>query len=87
MAATTALLLMAGMQAASTAANAYAKSKALEAQGDVEKSIQDANARYARVGAADAISRGDKAATRAKQAAKRMIGAQRAELADQGLDI
>lgn len=63
------------------------QSRAINAQGDYQKSIFDINARFADIQAKDAIMRGDKEAVALKTQAKKLIGKQRVSLAAQGVDI
>jgi len=81
------LSLMLAVQALGTAATSYSQSKAIGMEGEYNASVYESNARIQRLMAEDAIIRGDKEAVKAKQAAKRLIGSQRAALGAQGIDI
>lgn len=76
-----------GFGAAASAANAYTQSQALGAQADVEKQLGEINTRLADEAVADALYRGEKEAQRMRREARRIIGAQRAAYAGQGVDI
>lgn len=71
----------------STAANTYAQSQALEAQGNFQKTMFDFNASMADLQGKDAIERGDKAAGAVRKRAKQVVGSQRAALAAQGVEV
>lgn len=55
--------------------------------GEAQRSVYETNAMIQKLRAEDAIRRGDAKALKAKQAAKRLIGAQRARMGAQGIDI
>lgn len=74
------------MQAGGSISGALAQSAALRSQGDIQKSIYDANARMADVAAEDALRRGKKAQTQVRKAARKLQGSQRAAFAAQGID-
>lgn len=79
---------MAGIfSAIGTGVSGYNQARASAAEGAYYKQIYDANANLMNIQAADAIERGEKAATEHKKATKRLIGAQRAAMAAQGIDI
>lgn len=75
------------MGAVSSASGAYAQSQAAKTQGDLSRTIYEANATLANEAAAEAIARGDRQANQVKIGAKRLIGAQRAQLAASGVDV
>lgn len=77
----------AGISAASSLAGAYSQSEALKSQSDYQRSMSAINARFADIQGKDAIERGEKEAQKLKKGAKRTIGAQRAALAAQGIDV
>lgn len=52
-----------------------------------QESLYNTNAKFAELAADDAIKRGDKMVTQVKQAGKKMVGAQRARLAAQGIEV
>jgi len=79
--------LFAGINALATLSSANAQSKASAAEGAFQASIYESNARIQEIRAADAITRGEKDAVRAKQLAKRIIGSQRAAMGAQGIDL
>lgn len=86
--------LTGGLFAASTAANAlgtattaYSQSQAQKAQGNYEKNQLQFNAQVSDLQANDAINRGNKAAADKKRETKQVIGAQRAALAAQGIEV
>jgi len=81
------LFALMGVQALGTAATSYAQSKALKAEGEFQSEIYQSNARIQALRAEDAVNRGEKSAKRAKEAASRLIGSQRAALGAQGIDI
>jgi hypothetical protein len=81
------LQLMMAVSSLGTFASAYSQSKAQRAEGDFNASIYESNARLQALQAEDAIIRGDKEAVKAKQAAKRLIGSQRAAMGAQGIDL
>jgi len=58
-----------------------------KAMGEAQKATFETNARMAKLQAEDAIKRGDKAAALHAQKVKKLIGAQRAAYAGQGVDI
>ncbi|MBA3755528.1 MAG: hypothetical protein H0X02_04580 [Nitrosomonas sp.] len=67
--------------------SAKQQSQAQEAQGDYTRQQMETNADLAEMNAADTIKRGDQAANVKKTQAKGVVGAQRAALAAQGLDL
>jgi len=73
--------------ALSTAATAYNQAQTAKMQGDIQKSQYEANARMANLQAEDAIKRGDKEALAHKKKVRQLIGAQRAALAAQGIEV
>lgn len=66
---------------------AIAQSRATKAQASYESSILESNARIAELQAADAIRRGNLEAEKIKKQTRQVIGAQRAALAAQGLEL
>lgn len=86
--------LMAASQGISTGANAfsslstsYLESQAIREQGNYQKNQLQFNAQVARLQSEDAKLRGEKEASKKKKETKQMIGAQRAALAAQGIEI
>ncbi len=65
----------------------YAQFRASEAQGSYTKSIYEANAGLARLQAQDSIRRGEVDANKHKKKVKQLLGAQRAQMAANGIDI
>lgn len=63
------------------------QARAQKAQGEYQKSMYDENAAFSTLAAEDAIRRGDKDAAQLKNQGKQTIGAQRAALAAQGVDV
>lgn len=70
-----------------TAYTAYAQSQAQRAQGDYQNQMAQTNAKFAGLQAADAISRGDQAATIQGQKTQGLLADQRAGMAAQGIDL
>jgi len=81
------LQLLMAISGLGTMASSYTQSKAQRAESDFNASIFESNARLQALQAEDAIIRGDKEAVKAKQAAKRLIGSQRAAMGAQGIDL
>lgn len=75
------------MQGASSLAGGVSQSQALKAQGDFSQYQAEQNARLAEAQAEDATKRGAKEASRLQRQTRGVIGAQRAALAAQGIDI
>lgn len=67
--------------------SAYAQASAIKAQAAYQQRMLAINKMFADMEAADAIKRGEKAATNYKKAAKRLIGSQRAAIAAQGIEV
>jgi len=84
MSVTTALLATSAM---STLSTAYTSAQATKSAGEYQQQIAESNSRLANIQAQDAIVRGEAEAKKAKEAAKRLIGSQRAALAAQGLSL
>jgi hypothetical protein len=78
---------LAAVSALSTGATAYTTAQAQKSAGAYQKQIADTNARLSEIQANDAITRGEKQATDIKTQTRKLIGAQRAALASQGLDL
>lgn len=72
---------------ASSLSGAYAESQALKTQGKYEQAQAETNARLSDMQAEDAIRRGDKDAKNYGAKVKQTIGAQRARMAAQGIEI
>ena len=72
--------------AGASLAGGYAQSQAFKAQAESAKSTAEVNTRLSNMAADDAIARGEKDAAKVKRNARRVVGAQRAALAAQGLD-
>lgn len=83
MAASAAMAVM----AASQFAGASAEARALEAQGDFQKAQSEQNARLAEAQAAEIEAQGKKEAGLFRRKVRGKIGAQRAALAAQGIDV
>ncbi len=65
----------------------YANATAAKTYGEQKKREADINARLAELNADDAVRRGDKEAEAHKRRVKQLVGAQRAALAAQGIEI
>jgi hypothetical protein len=74
-------------QAGSSLASNISQSGAVRSQGLFQKQQSDMNARISEMRATDAIERGNAAASAKIKQGKQVIGAQRAALAAQGIDI
>lgn len=73
--------------AISQVGGAYLQSKAQKTQGQYQKAMYDQNAKLADLSADDALRRGDKEVISLKKQGKQIIGAQRAALAAQGIEV
>lgn len=82
-----AVYAMMGLSAAGSLFSASSQASATKQAGEYDASVFESNARIQDILAADAITRGDKEAVKAKQATKRLIGSQRAAMGAQGIDI
>jgi len=82
-----AAIAMAGVQAGLTLNQANQESKSQKAQAAYQKTMFDINASQAELQADDAIRRGDKDAQKATLQGRQTIGAQRAALAAQGIEV
>lgn len=78
---------IAAISAIGTVSNSMIQANAMKQQGKYESSIYETNARIADLQAQDAIKRGDKAAAENDRRTKVLLGAQRARMAAQGIDI
>lgn len=67
--------------------SAYSQSKAQKSEGSYESSILESNARMADAQSEDAIFRGDQEAARQRENVKKLIGAQRAAMGAQGIEV
>jgi hypothetical protein len=76
-----------GIAGASSAAKGYTNYMAYTGQGAYQKGIADVNASLMQMQAADAIRRGDLAASQQLEAGKRVVGAQRAAIGASGVDV
>lgn len=87
--ATTSLLLAgaAASSAVSSVGGAISQANALQMQGDYQRNIYNLNAKMADFQGADAIRRGEKDAKEVLRASKGAIGAQRAAIAAQGIEV
>jgi hypothetical protein len=82
--------LMSGVSAGSAfidMSSAFDQAQALRTRGDIAKRAGEQNARMAELQAEDAITRGEKTASRSDAATQKLIGAQRAALAAQGIFV
>lgn len=70
-----------------TGVQGFNQARASSAEGAYQKQIYDSNAQIAEIQAQDAIDRGNKDAKELKKQGKRLIGAQRAALAAQGIEV
>lgn len=84
MSATTALM---GVSALSSIGTAFAQSSAQKSAGIYQQSVYESNQRLAEIQAKDAITRGDTEARKSLQNTRVLIGAQRAAMAAQGLNL
>lgn len=66
---------------------AKSSADALRLRGEADKFVYDTNARVSEMQAQDALQRGDKAVTQVKRQVRQTVGAQRAALAAQGVDV
>lgn len=80
-------LAIQGASFLSTASNQYSQGKDVRAAGNYSSSVYNQNATLADQQAADAITRGDTAASRQEQATSGLIGAERTGYAGQGVDV
>lgn len=87
MAALTALLALNAASTINKFAGERQQATAAERQGAYEQGVYNVDAQLADQQAADAIARGKEAETRQRQATRGLIGAQRATLAAQGIDV
>src|SRR5688572_8077583 len=85
--ATTMMALSSATQGVNSLASSYMQSQAMEAQGKYQKRQFEFNAQMAEIQSEDALERGGKAVTQHKKQTKRLIGAQRAAMAAQGIEI
>lgn len=67
--------------------SAYAQGEAQRMQGQYQKNMADINARNAELSAEDSIKRGGEAAASYRKKINQTVGAQRAALAAQGIDV
>lgn len=81
------LALVQGTAAAGGAASAYNETGAIRAQGRYESKALETNARLDELRAQDATRRGKKASDLRLKDTRQLIGAQRARLAAQGIDV
>ena len=82
--------LMSGVSAGSAfidMSSAFDQAQALRTRGDIAKRAGEQNARMAELQVEDAITRGEKTASRSDAATQKLIGAQRAALAAQGIFV
>lgn len=70
-----------------SAANGYAQRGAYLQQGSFQRQIANQNSQLANLQAADAIQRGNIMAVRENQKAAALVGAQRASMGSQGVDV
>lgn len=68
-------------------AQGYNDYSSLSAQGDYTRSAYETNARYAEMQADDVIKRGKVASNLQRKKTKQLVGAQRAALAAQGIEV
>lgn len=81
------LAISSGVQGASSLGQGYAQMGAKVAQGDFEQRMAEMNARRADFLAEDAIKRGERDAAKVKKRGQQVIGAQRAAMAAQGIEV
>lgn len=79
--------ILTALGAAGTMANSYQQSQAIKAQARYQSSMLESNRRLADIQAEDAIKRGKDEALKVKRQTKQIVGAQRAAMAAQGLDL
>jgi hypothetical protein len=82
-----AVMLLTGAQALTTAVGQHQQAGAVLSQGRYHQRLAEWNANLAERQAADAVARGAKAEQRHRQGVKGLVGAQRAALAAQGIEI
>lgn len=82
-----AIAAVAALQAFTSYASAYSQSEDIKAQGVYQKSQDEFNSKVADFQGEDAIQRGDKAANQQRKITNETIGAQRASMANQGIDV
>ena len=76
-----------GIQGVADLGSAYAESESIKAQGDYQRSISQMNADLANQQALDAQKRGEGAARDQRRETMQKVGAQRAALAESGVDV
>lgn len=76
-----------GIMSVSSLASGFAQSQAIRAQADYEQQQANTNARLAELNAEQTLKKGEKEAQAHKRKVSGLIGAQRAALAGQGVDI
>lgn len=87
MAATTAAIALGAASGGLSLKGAADEASALRKQGDYQKDMYDFNSKIAQLQAEDAIRRGDREAVRYEKKGQQAIGASRAALAAQGVDV
>ena len=87
MAATTAAVVLGAASGGLALKGSADEAKALRKQGDYQKDMYDFNASIAKLQAEDAIKRGEREAIRYEKKGQQAIGASRAALAAQGVDV
>lgn len=80
-------LVGAGVSAGAQLIGAGNQADALRAQGDYQRTVSDANAAMAEENATDAVRRGEQDAHLLRREGDRVVGAQRAGYAAQGVDV
>jgi len=78
---------LAASQAASSVGQGFSQSAALRSKGEYEESLYNINRNFAELQATDAMRRGEKGTAAVRSLTRRTVGAQRAALAAQGIDV
>ena len=78
---------IAAASAIQTIGSAYTQSRAIKSQGQYERGVANINAGFSTLQAEDALARGEQDATAYQRQGRQLIGAQRARMAAQGLDL
>jgi hypothetical protein len=79
--------ILTGVSAAAQLGTSYSQYAAQKLQGEYSKKTAELNTQLANMKAADAERLGEKAVSNQRRATRQLIGAQRASLAAQGIDL
>ena len=77
----------AGLNVASSIGNAYAQSQAISAQTTYQRNLSNINKNFSELYAEDALRRGREEEAGIRKKVRQTVGAQRAALAAQGIDV